>query len=61
MESVLRELEADEKPQIQVMNKIDLLPAKQRESLRDNEQVGPRVGGKRNRSGHSARSNRRTA
>ena len=35
VELVLQELEADKKPRIQVMNKIDLLPALQRESLRD--------------------------
>jgi GTP-binding protein HflX len=38
VESVLKELEADKKPRLRVMNKIDLLPAKQRESLRDDEQ-----------------------
>jgi GTP-binding protein HflX len=38
VESVLRELEADKKPRLRVMNKIDLLPSKQRESLRDDEQ-----------------------
>jgi len=37
VESVLRELEADKKPRLRVMNKIDLLPAKRRESLRDDE------------------------
>src|SRR3989449_4963684 len=35
VELVLQELEVDKKPRIQVMNKIDLLPALQRESLRD--------------------------
>jgi GTPase len=39
VESVLKELEADKKPRLRVMNKIDLLPPKQRESLRD---TGPR-------------------
>jgi len=39
VESVLKELEADKKPRLHVMNKIDLLPAKQRESLRDDEQA----------------------
>jgi GTPase len=44
VESVLKELEADKKPRMRVMNKIDLLPPKQRESLldsdlRDNEQT----------------------
>jgi GTPase len=38
VESVLRELDADKKPRLRVMNKIDLLPEKQRESLRDDEQ-----------------------
>jgi GTPase len=35
VERVLQELEAEKKPRLHVMNKIDLLPAKQRESLRD--------------------------
>ena len=35
VEKVLKELEAEGKPRLQVMNKIDLLPPKQRESLRD--------------------------
>lgn len=35
VESVLKELEADKKPRLHVMNKIDLLAPKQRESLRD--------------------------
>jgi len=38
VESVLKELEADSKPRLRVMNKIDLLTAKQRESLRDDQQ-----------------------
>jgi GTP-binding protein HflX len=37
VESVLKELEADKKPRLRVMNKIDLLPPKQRESLRDSD------------------------
>jgi GTP-binding protein HflX len=37
VESVLKELDADKKPRLHVMNKLDLLPAKQRESLRDDE------------------------
>jgi len=37
VESVLKELEADKKPRLRVMNKIDLLLPKQRESLRDDE------------------------
>jgi GTP-binding protein HflX len=39
VESVLKELEADKKPRLRVMNKIDLLLPKQRESLRDDEQT----------------------
>ena len=39
VESVLKELEADKKPRLRVMNKIDLLPPKQRESLRDDQQT----------------------
>ena len=35
VERVLKELEADSKPRLRILNKIDLLPAKQRESLRD--------------------------
>jgi GTP-binding protein HflX len=35
VEKVLKELEADGKPRLRVMNKIDLLPPRQRESLRD--------------------------
>jgi GTP-binding protein HflX len=38
VESVLKELDADKKPRLQVMNKIDLLLPKQRESLRDDDQ-----------------------
>jgi GTPase len=38
VEAVLKELEADKKPRLRVMNKIDLLLPKQRESLRDDEQ-----------------------
>ncbi len=37
VESVLKELEADKKPRLRVMNKIDLLPARQRDALRDDE------------------------
>lgn len=37
VESVLKELEAEKKPRLHVMNKLDLLPSKQRESLRDDE------------------------
>jgi len=36
VESVLKELDADKKPRLRVMNKIDLLLPKQRESLRVN-------------------------
>jgi GTP-binding protein HflX len=35
VESVLKELEADSKPRLRIMNKIDLLPPAQKESLRD--------------------------
>ncbi|MGH9501387.1 MAG: GTPase HflX [Terriglobales bacterium] len=35
VEKVLKELEVDAKPRLRVMNKIDLLPPKQRESLLD--------------------------
>jgi GTPase len=35
VERVLQELEAEGKPRLHIMNKIDLLPPKQRESLRD--------------------------
>ena len=35
VEKVLKELDVDVKPRLRVMNKIDLLPAKARESLRD--------------------------
>jgi GTPase len=35
VEKVLKELEADRKPRLRVMNKIDLLPPRQRDSLRD--------------------------
>jgi GTP-binding protein HflX len=35
VDKVLRELEADGKPRLRVMNKIDLLPPRQRESLLD--------------------------
>ncbi|HUK25104.1 MAG TPA: GTPase HflX, partial [Terriglobales bacterium] len=35
VERVLKELEADKKPRLRVMNKMDLLPAAQRDSLRD--------------------------
>jgi GTP-binding protein HflX len=39
VESVLKELEAEKKPRLHVMNKVDILPPKQRESLRDDEQT----------------------
>jgi GTP-binding protein HflX len=35
VERVLKELEVESKPRLRIMNKIDLLPPKQRESLRD--------------------------
>jgi len=37
VEKVLKELEAESKPRLRVMNKIDLLSATQREALRDDE------------------------
>src|SRR5512146_3103311 len=37
VENVLRELEADKKPRIHVYNKVDLLPAKQRDEVRDDD------------------------
>ncbi len=36
---VLKELGAEDKPRLRVLNKIDLLPAMQRESLRDDERT----------------------
>ena len=39
VESVLKELEADKKPRLRVMNKIDLLLPRQRELLRDGDQA----------------------
>jgi GTP-binding protein HflX len=39
VEEVLRELESQDKPRIYVMNKVDLLPKKKRESLRDTDSV----------------------
>ena len=54
VESVLKELEADKKPRLRVMNKIDLLPPKQRESLRDDDHDHPCLGGERNRIEHAA-------
>jgi GTPase len=39
VESVLKELEADKKPRLRVMNKIDLLPPSRREALRDDEKT----------------------
>ena len=39
VEDVLRELQAHEKPRLYVMNKVDLLPEKKRESLRDSDDV----------------------
>jgi GTP-binding protein HflX len=39
VERVLKELEADKKPRLLVMNKVDLLPPIQRESLRDDERT----------------------
>jgi GTP-binding protein HflX len=39
VEKVLKELEADTKPRLRVMNKVDLLPPVQRDSLRDDAQT----------------------
>src|SRR5271165_3653732 len=39
VEEVLRELESQDKPRLYVMNKVDLLPGKKQESLRDTENV----------------------
>jgi GTP-binding protein HflX len=39
VESVLHELEADKKPRLRVLNKVDLLPAAEREPLRDDAQI----------------------
>lgn len=39
VENVLRELESQDKPRLYVMNKVDLLPEKKRESLRDSDSV----------------------
>src|SRR5437764_735848 len=39
VEDVLRELESQDKPRIYVMNKVDLLPEKKQESLRDTDSV----------------------
>jgi len=39
VEEALRELESQDKPRLYVMNKLDLLPEKKRESLRDTENV----------------------
>jgi GTPase len=39
VEEVLRELESQDKPRLYVMNKVDLLPEKKRESLRDSDEV----------------------
>src|SRR5271167_2452781 len=39
VEEVLRELGSQDKPRLYVMNKVDLLPEKKRESLRDTENV----------------------
>ncbi len=39
VEEVLRELESHDKPRLYVMNKVDLLPEKKRESLRNTDTV----------------------
>ncbi len=46
VEEVLRELESQDKPRLYVMNKVDLLPEKKRESLRDTAECDPRLGSK---------------
>ena len=58
VESVLKELEADKKPRLHVMNKIDLLLPKQRESLRDDLKDRARFGGERHRIDDVVRSHR---
>ncbi len=55
VDKVLRELEADGKPRLRVMNKIDLLPPKQRESLLDDASQSACLGGKGHRNDHAAR------
>jgi GTP-binding protein HflX len=39
VELVLKELEADKKPRLRIMNKIDLLPAARRDTLQDDAQT----------------------
>lgn len=39
VERVLKELEAEKKPRLRVKNKVDLLPAAQRDALRDDSQM----------------------
>jgi GTPase len=39
VEKVLKELEAEKKPRLRIMNKVDLLPPLQRESLRDDRKT----------------------
>jgi GTP-binding protein HflX len=39
VDKVLKELEVDSKPRLRVMNKIDLLPASQRDALRDGANI----------------------
>ena len=63
VEEVLRELESQDKPRLYVMNKVDLLPEKKRESLRDYRQRDTRFGGEGDRAGQTAgaRSTRKIA
>ena len=58
VEKVLKELEADAKPRLRVMNKIDLLPPRQRDSLRDDCQHSSRFGRERHRHEHASRPDR---
>ena len=39
VELVLKELEADKKPRLRVINKVDLLPASRRDALRDDSEM----------------------
>ena len=39
VERVLKELEADQKPRLRVMNKVDLLPAVRRDAVRDDSRI----------------------
>ena len=59
VDKVLKELEADGKPRLRVMNKIDLLPAGEREALQNNERtvyVSASEGNRRRRPSRAYRS-----